>query len=233
MYITCQAIVLHLTPHTDKTTLLHLYSREHGRVCVAVSGIHGKKSNVRSALFAPLTPLHVTLQEKNGHLRLHEANISAPYASIATVHNKRSVAFFIAELLMHSLQEQDADEDLFDFLSHSIQQLETEDFSPDFHLHLMMQLTHYLGFFPNIENEGDFFDLNDGIRRTLRPNHPHYLSPSATILFFALCESHEEVLHITRSQRQELLENLLHYYQLHLPYFGKMRSVAILQELFD
>ena len=233
MFQSCKAIVLHTTHHTDKTTLIHLYSRELGRICAAVSGLHGKKSNTRSALFTPLALLQVTIQNKNGHIRIQEAAIASPNTSIATHHGKRTIAFFIAEFLTHCLQEQDADEDMFDYLCQTIQLLEEQAFQPDFHLHLMMQLTHHLGFFPNINGNGDFFDLVDGIRRTLHPNHPNFLTPAAATPFFTLCQSYGDKLNLTRAERQELLDNLLHYYQLHIPYFGKLKSVSILQELFD
>ncbi|MBO7258959.1 MAG: DNA repair protein RecO [Paludibacteraceae bacterium] len=233
MFQSGRAIVLHTTHHTDKTTLIHIYSRELGRICTAVSGLHGKRSNTKSALFTPLALLQVTLQIKNSHIRIQEATVASPNSSIATHHGKRTIAFFIAEFLTHCLQEQDADEELFDYLCHTIQLLEEQTFQPDFHLHLMMYLTHHLGFFPNIDGDGDFFDLINGIRRTLRPNHPNYLSPSAASAFFTLCQSSGGHLNLTRTERQELLNNLLHYYQLHLPYFGKLKSVSILQELFD
>lgn len=234
MFHTCSAIVLHLTPHTDKTTLVHLYTQQHGKVCAAISGLHGRRSGAKIALFSPLTPLQVTLQGKDGQWRIQEASINNSYSSIATHHGKRSIAFFIAELLMHCLQENDADEDLFTFLHHSVETLETSAFCPDFHLHLMIQLTSYLGIYPNIETDGDIFDLENGIRRHVRPTHPHFLSPEETRAFCTLCQaSPVEALSLNRKERQQLVENLLTYYRLHIPYFGQLRSLAILQEVFD
>ena len=233
MFHTSSAIVLYITPHTDKTTLVHMYTREFGRVCAAVSGLHGRKSGAKAALFGPLTPLLVTLRGKEGSWRVQEAGMHGSYHTIAMHHGKRSIAFFLAELIAHCVQEHDVDDSLFDFLYASVQTLERASFHPDFHLHFMVQLTQYLGFSPNLEDEGEFFDLQDGVRRALRPNHSHYLLPDQALPFIYLCQSRVGELHLQRAQRQELLENLLSYYRLHIPYFGKLRSLDVLQELFD
>ena len=234
MYHTCRALVLQFVAHTDKTTLLRLYTREQGKVWAAVSGLHGRKSGAKSALFSPLAPLQVTLQDKGGHLRIQEAGVIATYNSIATHPGKRSMAFFLAELLVHSLPDHDTDEALFDFLYNKVQILEQTSFNPDFHLHLMMHLTQYLGIYPNLDVEGAFFDLEGGVCRMLRPNHPHYLSPEDTELFCRLCVVEDSAdLALTRQKRQALLGHLLEYYRLHIPYFGQLRSVSVLQELFD
>jgi DNA repair protein RecO (recombination protein O) len=38
---------------------------------------------------------------------------------------------------------------------------------------------------------------------------------------------------LSRAERNRILELLLHYYRLHLPDFPELRSVQVLQELFE
>ena len=69
----------------------------------------------------------------------------------------------------------------------------------------------------------------------LVPLHPDYLEPhSSTILNRLLGMTAEELetLHLTGTDRSELLEHMIKYYSLHLPGIRQIRSLQIMKEIF-
>ena len=119
MFITTDAIVLSLQPHSDKAHTLHLYTRASGRVNYKVYGI-GRKNAI--GMYNPLSLIQITgddvsaLQERGNKpptLRsvqlCHVANntFADPY--------KRTIALFISEILYHTLRHPMPDEPMFDF----------------------------------------------------------------------------------------------------------------------
>src|ERR1043165_5441661 len=94
-----------------------------------------------------------------------EKNIENNYTSLHLVFTKNCIALFIQELLHKVLKEQEADEDLFDFLKNSLMilDLKKENYF-NFHLCFMLQLSRYLGFYPQgkYSDSTSVFDLQEG-----------------------------------------------------------------------
>ena len=51
-----------------------------------------------------------------------------------------------------------------------------EDGKANFHICFLIELTGYMGFYPNISGykKGDFFDLINGVFSAVRPNHSYF-----------------------------------------------------------
>ena len=79
------------------------------------------------------------------------------------------------------------------------------------------------------------FDLQAGAFTTAPPEHPYYLIDEQAIGFNQLLgttalKAHE--LKIPRGLRQQLLDKLVRYYQLHLEGMGEVNAHHILREVF-
>lgn len=227
-----KAVVLFLTRHTDKTSIIHLYTRDLGRISCLANGIFGQKSKVKSSLIFPLSVLNVVIAEKGDIYRLKEIEPASPIASLFDDPIKRCVAMFLAEVLFRTLREADPDENLFDFVEEAVKSLATDKFSPDFHLYFLVKLASYLGFEPNMDGMGETFDLQNGVRCHFDSTNEYVLDENVSRNFIRLCCFDNNLL-LTRVERQCLLDIMLSYYKLHLPAFGNVRSLDVLRELFD
>ena len=99
-----------------------------------------------------------------------------------------------------------------------------------------MQLTHFLGFYPNLENEeSSLFDLENGFF-TNSNSSINMLKADETALFKKLLEiNFTEASKNTFNQMQRalLLDILVKYYQIHTNNFKKPKSLQVLHELFS
>ncbi len=236
MYEKTQAIVLRLRKHTDKASILTLYTRELGQVTCLVHGLHGKKSNNKKALFEPLNLLEVELQHKNNSYRIAESRIVAPFTQIPYDMGKRSIAMLLAEVLTYALRDPVENVELFDFLRESIAELDACEQAANFPVMLLIQLTTHLGVQPNIENEGNYFDIETGTSTQHLPQHPHYLAGREAQLFRQIVRStyaDMAQIHSTRQERRALLNSIINYYLLHVPEFRIPKSMDILSEVLE
>ena len=221
-----QAIVLHSLKYGETRLIVDMFTRSQGRQSFIVSIPKSVKGKIKKQLFQPLTLLEIEydLRPKLQLQKLSDVRLASPFSSIPFDPNKLSISLFIAEFLYYALRSEQRNEPLFDYIVNSIQWLDaqTNRFA-NFHLVFLMRLSRFLGFYPNLDHyqAGDYFDLRESVFLPVPPVHRDFLHP--TMHLFRM--SHQE--------RNRLLEISLIYYRLHLPDFPELKSVSVLQELYQ
>ena len=241
MQVKTSGIILHQVRYTDSTVIVNIFTREFGRMAYFVRGANKKGSACRSALLQPLSIVEI---EAVHHSRktiqtIREMRVAVPFFDIPFDPVKNTLALFIAEILLKTLKHSENDDDLYNFIENSIRELDTcKEGLGNFHLVFMIQLSHYLGFGPIIENaeEAHFFDLMNGVFDIQAPSHTHILNAEYTSSFRTLMTLDYENMNqmkLNRTKRSELLDRLIEYYQLHIPDFHPVTSIDILHKLWD
>ncbi len=239
MLVESQAIVLHKIKYNDKDLIVHVYSRDFGRMSYLVS--KKKRGNLSPAFFEPLSLICYQAEHKGSRelQRIKESHQFYPFNSIPIDPVKNSIALFLSEVLFRVLQEAEANESLFQYLSESFKILDLiEDGKANFHLTFLVQLYRYLGITPNVEDfqEAWYFDLQAGCFVPYPPNHNAWMNHEEAADFVRLQEMGFDNLkkfHFSRFQRRKLIDTLLDYYRLHLNHFPDIKSLDIMQELFE
>ena len=167
---------------------------------------------------------------------ISEVKISYLYQTIGIDIYKQSIALFLAEVLAYALKEEEQNQVQFSFIESSLQWLDQNDTFANFHLVFMLQLTKYLGFYPDAENDGAaYFDLEEGTFKSSKP-YRNFLSGKKLILFKSIIGiKFDDMVGLkwNSEARQIVLDILLEYYELHLPGFKKPRSLKVLKEVFN
>jgi DNA repair protein RecO (recombination protein O) len=232
-----RAIVLTSTLYSDNSYMLNLFTDELGYVVVSVKV--GRRSKVRLSHIQPLTLLSVELHGRPSQQVMHVIEcVALPGCEMLMMEPaKVMMAQFLAEFLQHALREVQHDERLFNFIFDSIIKYNNvERGAANFHLVFLVKLTHYLGFFPNLEgfDAGVCFDLENGCFVRRLPMHTNYLLPEATMALANLLRLDYDTMYlydVNRRQRNEVLDYIIKYYKLHMAEFGDLRSLDVLREL--
>ena len=150
---------------------------------------------------------------------------------------KLTIGLFVAEFLYHALRDEQHDAPLFNYVRNSIEWLDgAEKNFANFHLVFLMRLSRFLGFYPNLEEENDYFDLRGATFCATPPLHSDFLMPQEASRIRLLMRMDYPTMHLfrlSRTERNRILELLLLYYRLHLPSFPALRSLSVLQELYQ
>lgn len=239
MQITTKALILSSIKYGDTSLIVKAFTYSDGLKSYLLKGIlTSKKGKLKTAYFQPLTQLEIVVNHKNkGTLeRLIDAKVSYPYQSAHTDIAKNAMVLFLAEILVNSIFEEEQNEDLFRFLEASLQWLDTHDNISNFHLFFLLGLSKYLGFYPDTTNMNyPYFDLAEGAF-VESPGINPILKEEALELFKAFLGINFDAIHkvsMGKKTRQELLQSLVLYFEVHLHGFKKPRSLAILNEVFS
>ncbi|MBO5594220.1 MAG: DNA repair protein RecO [Prevotella sp.] len=236
-----QAIVLHSLKYGETRMIVDMFTRQFGRLSFIVSMPKTAKSKMKKQFFQPLSLLEIEtdVRPKMQLQKLSDVRLASPFASIPFHPHKLSMALFLAEFLYYALRSEQRNELLYDYVESSILWLDgQEDRFANFHLVFLMRLSRFLGFYPNLDHyqTGDYFDLRESEFLSAPPLHRDFLYPEEADKVQLMMRMDYPTMHLFRMSHQErnrLLEVTLIYYRLHLPDFPEMKSISVLQELYQ
>jgi DNA repair protein RecO (recombination protein O) len=233
------AIVLRSRNYSDTSVILRCYSKQNGVVSIIARGVKKKKNHVMG-LFQPLSMVEIVSYSKkaNAELKsLKEIKSNFFYTSLHSDPIKLGLTMFLAEVLELTLQEEEPNELLFDFLETSFHYLdEIEDYA-NFHISFLIELTKHLGFYPHLDDESKmYFDLENGVFYDFNKNTPYLFSGEIIqnlkkFLGTNFVESSSVALN--KQQRNNLLKLIMQYYKLHISSFREPKSLEVLKALYS
>lgn len=234
-------IVLQHFRYSDTSLIVKIFTEQFGLQSYLIKGAFQKHSKFRPALFLPMTIVEFVQQSKTGR-ELHfmkEVRVISHFHQLHQSVRKNAIVMFMSELLSRTIQEEETNKPLFDFLFNSLHWL---DLRPDnfagFPLFLMVELSRYLGFYPkkSTYQEGFYFDSMAGVFRKNAPEHPYYLKPNLSAQLHILLESGLESngnIAWSNSERRALMQEMIDYYKLHIPGFHGLKSHEILKTVLE
>lgn len=239
MQITTKAIVLSSLKYGDTSLIVRVFTLSDGLKSYLLKGIlASKKGKLKTAYFQPLTQLEIVATHRNkGTLEsLREAKVDYHCLTLYTDIAKNAMMFFLAEMLGNSIREEECNEGLYYFLQASVQWLDTHDEISNFHIYFLLELTKYLGFYPDLTNStAAYFDLIEGgfsdtpsVNPSLGQQNLEYFKSFLGINFDAI-----STIKMKKVDRRELLKSIVLYFELHLQGFRKPKSLDILNEVFS
>ena len=236
-----QAIVLHSLKYGETRLIVDMFTRAFGRQSFIVSIPKTAKGKVKKQFFQPLTLLDIEtdIRPRLQLQKLHDVRLMSPFASIPFEPDKLTISLFVAEFLYYALRSEQRNELLYDYLENSIMWLDGQQTRfANFHLVFLLRLTRFLGFYPNLDDykDGDYFDLRESVFMPMPPVHRDFLHPEEAQKVQLMMRMDFPTMHLFRMSHQErnrLLEVSLKYYRLHLPDFPEMKSIEVLQALYQ
>ena len=237
MLVKTKAIVISSLKYQEKSLIVKCFTQSDGLKSYFVpNAFTAKKNNQKIAYFQPLTLLEIEASHKNKGTLEHfkEIKLAHTYQSINNNIVKTTIVMFLSEIVHHSIHEEEKNENLFNFLESALLWFDAHNEVANFHLILMIEMTKFLGFYPDSSAiEFKFFDSKEGIFTYLQGTN--CWNEQQTTLFKRLLylkfDSDQKIF--TGIERQMLLKMLLSYYTAHLDGFKKPKSLEVLTEVFS
>ena len=237
--VNTKAIVLSSLKYGETSLIVRCYTQEEGVKSYLIRGVlKPKKKGIKAAHFLPLTQLKIIANHntKNTLNAIKEVQVIHPYKSIHTDIVKQSVVLFLSEVLSNSIQEEEQNLALYEYLETAFIWLDLHDRVANFHLLFLLNLTGFLGFYPDtseINKKG--FDLLEGNfsdsihEKNVISNNDFYQFKKLLGIIF---DNLEKVAY-SKDERQLVLQVIIHYFKLHLASFRDPKSLQILETVFS
>jgi len=233
-----KAIVINTIKYGDTSLIATCYTEKAGIKTYILKGVlSSKKGKLKPAYFQPLNQLTLTANHNNkGSLNtIRDIEVTNFYSAIYADIKKQSIALFLAEILYYSIKEEEQNLSLFSYLETSFLWLDTHSNISNFHLLFLLNLTKYLGFYPETNSTNNtYFDLVGGVFSS--HSSINTVTGENLTQFKKLLGINFDVLHevdFNASSRQAVLTILLQYFEFHLSGFKKPKSINVLKSVFS
>jgi DNA repair protein RecO (recombination protein O) len=240
-----KGLVLRSVKYGETSLVVTIFTEMFGVQSYMVNGVRtaSPKSPYRGNFFQPATLLELVVYHNERHTlqRIKEFKWSYIYQDIYRNIHKNTVALFITEILQKCLKQPEANPELYGFVEDVLLHLDSGSpiVTANMPLYFMLHQAHFFGFMiqDGFNEEDQILDFHEGKFIGQRPMHPYYLegrlSELSSQLLKTLHPDELEQLHLTREQRKILTDAFISFYAFHQPEFGSLRSLPVLQALYD
>jgi len=237
--VNTKAIVLSSLKYGDTSLIVRCFTLEEGIKTYLIKGVlKAKKGKIKAAYFQALTQLNIEANHNDkGNLNsLKEVHVINPYKHIYSNIFKQTIVLFLSEILSSSIQEEEENAPLFSFIETSLLWLDAHDKISNFHLLFMLNLSKYLGFYPDVSGvENQYFNLVDGgfTKETLEKE---VIYGDDLYQFKKLLGTNfdtVEEVKFSKRERQQVLSIIIRYFELHLDGFRNPKSLGVLETVFS
>lgn len=241
MLITTKGIIFRTIKYSESSIIGDIYTKEKGLRSFIISGIRSKKSKTKIGLIQPGNIVEVVLydKEQDALCRVKEIRPDYIYKNLPFNIGRSSLAILFLEFCRKSIKEYEANPILYKFLKDWFVFIDQSDKSlASVHLLFLLELSSQLGFGPSDlwSDKNKYFDLQEGVFLPDVPAHSFYLDAEQSNYLhqlFHFDKHHIHSLQIPKKNRIILLYKLIDFYALQVANFGEIKSLEILQEIFQ
>ncbi|MDY0781310.1 DNA repair protein RecO [Tenacibaculum sp. IB213877] len=237
--VSTKAIVFSALKYGDSSLIIKCFTESEGMKSYMVRGIlKSKKGKLKPAYFQPLTQLLLTANHNNrGNLNsIKEVQVVNPYETIYTSVVKQTIILFLSEVLTGIIKEEEENKSLYHFIETALIWLDTHNSISNFHLLFLLNLSRFLGFYPDASNrEALAFNLVEG-SFTNSAHEKLVITGGELMSFKKLLGINFDAIHtisFSKKERQVILRLIVKYFELHLDGFKKPKSLDVLETVFN
>lgn len=239
MLVKTNAIVLSKLKYRDNDLIVKCYTKQRGIVSYLVRGaLKSQKGGSKTVYFQPLSLVLIEEQYKeNRSLQsINEIKLEFLYQTLHTDILKSAIIMFLSEVLSSVLKEEEQNESLYHYIESTLRWLDYKAEVSNFHLLFLLNLTKYLGFYPDNQNTNNtYFNLSNGLFESKKDEFYSITGKNLTTLKQLLGMDFDglNTIKLNSKQRQSFLNMLLLYFELHLGDFKRPKSLSIFNQVFN
>jgi len=233
-----KGIVLRKLNYGETSLIVDIFTEEHGLMSYIIGGVRKANSRMGSALLQLMAIVEIVAYHSEGNKlhRIKEVQAAYVFENIPGDVRKDAIILFLAELCSKVIRQTERHQELYTMIDNAVRSLDQakEQFA-DSHLLFMLRLADHLGFGPEQKQDSrqEFFDLLEGRFTSSYPDHQYYIVDPDLFNQYLIAAKHNTAQNIapSRTIRNNMLDTLLLYFQLHLDKMPEMHGHKVLREV--
>lgn len=218
----------------DNTHVLKVYTEEHGLVSFIVT-VSKSKGKIKSSYLLPLAFLEISFDyHANKDIqKISDVSVLPDFSNIHDSIAKQSIVYFLCEVLSKSIKEIEKNHRLFEFIYDTLSKLNRTDTYFYFSIQFLIELSLHLGILPedNYSSQEPIFSLIDGKFISETSASIHGITTTESEVLHELLNENQNIS-LSKDLRNKMVTVLINYFELHIPEFGKVKSLEVLEEVF-
>lgn len=238
MELRSDAIVLRWTNYSDRRAIVTLLTREAGQLAVSVADGPSRSSRRLRALLMPGSRIAtvIDLQQSRQIHTLREATPLPP--AIPANPTTTILSLFVCDLANLITAQSPPDPLIHDFIANTIIAIASTPHPANAAIAFMIGITRFIGIMPDLSawHPGWVFDITGGEFRQMPPATGRWLSPADSAMAHDLMRINFRNMHhfhLSQSDRRTILRHIIDYYSLHFGAMSRLKSLDVLQAIFD
>ncbi len=237
MIIKTRGIVFRVVKYGETSVITDIYTEERGLQSYILNGVRAKKPKFHAGLVQVMSLVDMVAYAREGKELQHVKEVRAayPFQKIPFDVVRGAVGMFMIELAQKTIKESETNPDLFHFLYETFVFLDqTENNIANIHLSFMVKLCDFLGILPEgkKKEEETFFDLKEGVFSSEIPSNLHFMGKHLSQYLHIFMEKPFDESHLIPMKgedRRQFVQQMIKYYELHIPNFHELKTFNILQ----
>lgn len=233
-----RGIVLRKLNYGETSLIVDIFTEEHGLMSYIIGGVRKPKSRTGSALLQLMAIVELVAyhSEKSQLHRIKEVQPAHVFQHIPGDVRKNAIVLFLAELCSKVIRQTEKHPRLYNMIDQTIRDLDAaQAHFADTHLLFMIRLADHLGFGPEerTDTNAGFFDLLDGRFSTTIPPHEYHVREPDLFNQYLIAARQDGVMSVSsdRITRNQMLDTLLLYFQLHIDKMPVIKGHLVLREI--
>jgi len=230
-----RGIVLQKIDYSETSLILKVLTPHNGVQSFIFPGAKRKKKHGNLVHSLAILSIEYFQRKDSDLAKISSIEPAIVFQTLSFDPYKSSILFFMNEVLLHTLRDNERNDELYSFLENILQVLDHTEKFANFPVKFLYRLTRYLGFAPEVNEDAIYLDLQECQFTEYRPSHPDYLDQESTGYLLALSQANfdgENDPQIPLSKRRQLVYDLLKYYHVVIDQFKPIKSLAILEATF-
>ena len=229
---TLTGVILHRFKYSDTSLIVKIFTKEQGLISSIARGVRKNKKGGFLYQTGNIIRFEYSKKATNSFYAIKDGTIGIPYFNIQESIVKNMLITFLCEVLLKSLEEEQQEVKLFDFVVSQfilLDRMDSNQQTREFHLLFLIKLTKYLGFYPeNNYEEGKSFNLLKG---EFSYEAINYNQQTSTAFAQLLNSQESRSLIESKEKRKDVLNLLMKYYKTHQQGMGEIKSLKVFEAL--
>jgi len=234
-------LILRTVKYGDSSLIADIFTETHGLKSFILQGARKSKSPYAPASLQIMAQVQLDYYDnQNGNLhRVKELKLERFWEKIPLDYPRRAIGLFLCEITFLSLHKFQSDAELYLLLSESLDFLDSSDVYLDLHLWYLIQLAHHqgigIGEYQSLDTED--VQLNESAiasiysQKLLSEKRKFIFEKIISLGAVKLIDINNLVFNTT--ERKMILQELIQYFMLHNDRFERLKSINVLQDVFN
>ena len=239
MVTSTSAIVLSKIRYKDNDIIVKFFTKEYGAISFIVKGgQNSKKNKIKYVYFQELSILEIQFNYnlKRDLQYIKDIELKHNYTSSHTDLVKISVIMLLSEVLSNVITYQKKEIQLYNYIEQSLIWHDMNKSNPYFHMIFLIELTRYLGFYPDILNNNfKYFNLEGGSYEKSKTSEYSITGDSLNLFnqILGIKFDSNPLPTLNSKDKMEIINIILTYYKLHINNFKPIKSLEIVKNIFS
>ncbi len=240
-----KGIVMRSVKYGETSLIVTIFTELFGIQSYLLNGVRTSKlkNSFQPGQFQPSAILELVVyhQEKRNLQRIKECRWAILYENIFQDMYKNAVALFMVEMLQKCLKQPDPQPDLFYFMEDALNGLDKSSpmVNANLPIFFALHLSHFFGFRmeDGYSNESYILDLKEGEFVSVTPDHQQWVENPVSEIISSFLKAQQPAdtaeIKLNQEVRRTVLDACLRYYTFHTTEFGQLKSLPVLQSIFN